>query len=171
VWGELLLVVVGVAAVTALIGRVVARRRPQEDRAVPRGSAPGGGQLTAGGGGRWTAAGPVAGAFPVERTPHERDVGDAAFVDGFIVGRYLTPGERPHTGDARAGGSGQVAATGGGDELSDDEVDDDAGMSWSHDPGFGGSEPDEHGHDEFDVGGEHADDGFGSADGLEDDDW
>lgn len=40
--------------------------------------------------GTWTAAGGLAAAFPAERTAHERHVGDAAFVDGLIVGRaYL----------------------------------------------------------------------------------
>jgi hypothetical protein len=154
VWGEVLIVAFGVSVVTALIRRVVARRQPQEGRAVPPGSEAGGG--------RWTAAGPVEGAFPVERTPHERDVGDAAFVDGFIIGRYFAPGDRADAGDARAGGSAQIAATGGGDEASDDDLDLDLAEA-----GFG-AEVDFDAEVGFDGG---FDDEFGSDDGFEDDDW
>jgi hypothetical protein len=73
-----------------LVASVVMLRRRPSSSAPPaaadgeRGAAPTG---------SWTA-GAVGAAFPLERTPHERDIGDAAFVDGLVVGRYVFPDER-----------------------------------------------------------------------------
>jgi hypothetical protein len=157
VWGELLLVAFGLS-VTSLVGWAVVRRRPGEGRATPPPREPAGG--------RWIAADPLGAASPVERTRRERAVGDAAFVDGFIIGRYVATGERAEVEHARTAGSRDTEAGAGRVDPSDaDDLDEGSGSD-----GFGSD-------DGFDVDdgfasddGFDVDDGFGSDDGFDVDD-
>jgi hypothetical protein len=74
-----------VAVISSALAGVAARRRRAE-AALPT--------PPAASGGAWTAAGGLAAAFPIERTRHERNIGDAAFVDGLIVARYYLGDDR-----------------------------------------------------------------------------
>lgn len=110
-WGEILALVIVVSVVAALIGRR-GSGRGGADSVAEQGGSPGVGP--------WIAADPLESAFPVERTPRERDVGDAAFVDGFVVGRYIAPADRATTW--RAGGDRTVEGPGGDEGPEDDSV-------------------------------------------------
>jgi hypothetical protein len=82
----LILVGFGVALGVLVTSGVAARRAARRRRATATPPRP-----PAATGATWTAAGGMAAAFPLERTDHERNLGDAAFVDGLIVGRYYLP--------------------------------------------------------------------------------
>lgn len=83
VWIEFVVAVVVLFAALGVVSRVAASRRGTAART----GEPTDGQR----GGAWSAAGPIETAFPAERTPRERDIGDAAFVDGLVIGHYLAP--------------------------------------------------------------------------------
>jgi hypothetical protein len=100
---ELVVLAVGVAVVSSAVAGVAARRR----RAEAAASTP-----PVASEGTWTAAGGLARAFPLERTQHEHDVGDAAFVDGLIVGHY-------YLGDGRREGTAEAPSPGDDAELFD----------------------------------------------------
>ncbi|WP_157042106.1 hypothetical protein [Nitriliruptor alkaliphilus] len=142
VWIEF---VVAVVVLSVVLG-VVSRARPSRRAAAPASGAAPDGQR----GEAWTAAGPLDAAFPVERTPRERHIGDAAFVDGLVIGHYLAP-FRP--------AESRVPVQPG---PSDRVLDDDDSSPWDG--------PQDDPHDDTDDTEDGFDEGFGIEDGF-DDDW
>jgi hypothetical protein len=175
VWGELVILAIALAAVSAVVARSTTRRR--REGAGPAPDVPSEGT--------WTAAGgPLEAAFPLERTPRERDIGDAAFVDGFVIGRYYAPepgspvdgGRRTDEVASGLAGDDEPAWVDDGSDAAtapsaaDLEVDDlDVGTD-DLAPGAGARTID---HDDEVDGGpaeDTFDDAFGFDDGF-DDDW
>jgi hypothetical protein len=183
-------VVIGAAVVAAVLGvlrRVTGARRPDRPSAEgpPAGAAAG----------AWSAQRPLDRVLPVERTERERAIGDAAFVDGLVVGHYLDPFRRdrpegPQAADVTdravvgddvepAVDAGAGVLAGGADLEAGLDLDADLDLDTDAGFGYGGPGPSsedhldetgEDGEDGEDGGHDLFDDGFGFEDGF-DDDW
>lgn len=115
----------------------------------------------------WTAARPLDRAFPVERTAHEWRVGDAAFVDGFVLGHHLLPPRPARDGVHTDAEDGALADTDAGPVIDDLEVDERASPSDHAGPSAMDEDADDASFDAFVDASFGA--SFGTGIGLDDD--